>query len=84
MLDQNAEAVAFLGRILNQARRHRRHDMTTNFTVEDLLVALGFSSPSSDSLDAGAGRRSSQRQAADGGRPPATESDPSKTKGGSE
>jgi hypothetical protein len=39
---QNLEVLNFLGRILSEARSHRRHDMTTHFTVEDLLVALGF------------------------------------------
>ena len=51
VIDQNAEAVAFLGRILDEARRHRRRDMTTHYTVEDLLVALGFSTSSSDSQE---------------------------------
>jgi multidrug efflux pump subunit AcrB len=46
--DANGEVVAFLGRILNEARSRRRRDLTTHYTVEDLLVALGFSSPKPD------------------------------------
>ncbi len=32
--------------ILDEARS-RRHDMITHYTVDDLLVALGFSKPKS-------------------------------------
>src|SRR5262245_10236902 len=36
----NEEVLAFLRRILNEARS-KRHDMTTHYTVDDLLTALG-------------------------------------------
>ncbi|HTI50394.1 MAG TPA: efflux RND transporter permease subunit, partial [Planctomycetaceae bacterium] len=78
VVDENAEAIAFLGRILQEARMHRRHDMTTHFTVEDLLVALGFSTRSDDDPGkSGFGRRAAPRPAG-----PAP--DPSRTTGDSE
>src|SRR5262245_7516479 len=86
VIDKNGEAVAFLSRILNDARLRRRRDMTTHFTVEDLLVALGFSAPSGDGL--GPGRRSTQRPPvnppAQSGQPPGSDSTSSETKGASE
>jgi hypothetical protein len=75
-INENAEAVAFLGRILNEARRQRRHDMTTRYTVEDLLVALGFSAPSEDGQGGSrSGRYPARQKGADGERKPGPESD---------
>jgi hypothetical protein len=85
MVDHNGEAVAFLARILNDARLRRRHAMTTHFTVEDLLVALGFSAPSGEGRDEHApGRRSAQTSAADIERPAGPDAGPSKTNGAPE
>jgi len=39
-----SDALAFLRRILDEARA-RRHDMITHYTVNDLRVALGFEDP---------------------------------------
>ncbi len=44
---QDDDALAFLRRILNEARE-KRHDMVTHYTVDDLRVALGFAKPRSD------------------------------------
>jgi multidrug efflux pump subunit AcrB len=41
------DALAFLRRILDEARE-KRHDMVTHYTVDDLRVALGFAKPKSD------------------------------------
>ena len=41
------DALAFLRRILDEARS-KRHDMVTHYTVDDLRVALGFAKPKSD------------------------------------
>ena len=38
---------AFLRQILDEARS-RRHDLVTNYTVDDLRVALGFEEPKND------------------------------------
>jgi hypothetical protein len=38
---QSDDVIAFMKQILDEARS-RRHDMTTHYTVDDLLMALGF------------------------------------------
>ncbi len=45
--DQNADALIFLRKILDEARS-KRHDMVTHYTIDDLRVALGFARPRSD------------------------------------
>jgi hypothetical protein len=88
--DQNGEVLSFLGKILNEARS-RRHDLVTNYTVEDLLVALGFSKTTSDgSGEKPVGRRSWTRapqagsdSAADRGRAPPSENDTPHSQGDS-
>lgn len=40
---ENREVLEFLSHILKDARAHRQRDLTTHYTVEDLLIALGFS-----------------------------------------
>ena len=45
--DPDADALAFLRRILDEARS-MRHDMVTHYTVDDLRVALGFAKARSD------------------------------------
>ena len=53
---QDDDALAFLRRILNEARE-KRHDMVTHYTVDDLRVALGFAKPrSDDELSAGSSK----------------------------
>jgi multidrug efflux pump subunit AcrB len=48
MVPQSEEEVlVFLKRILDEAKSHRS-DMTTHYTVDDLLVALGFAKPKSE------------------------------------
>ena len=48
---QNQEEVlVFLKRILDEAKS-RRSDMTTHYTTDDLLVALGFAKPGRDRPD---------------------------------
>ena len=50
--DRDADAVAFLRRILDEARS-MRNDMVTHYTIDDLLVALGFAKPRSDGKSGG-------------------------------
>jgi hypothetical protein len=84
--DRNGEVLEFLSQILNEARS-RRHDMVTNYTVEDLLVALGFSKSSGDKP---VGRRSwtqsppaGSTPVADGDHTPPSEFDKSHSQGDS-
>ena len=75
--DPDADALAFLRRILDEARS-MRHDMVTHYTVDDLRVALGFAKTRSDEeITPGAGSQVSapphspgKRQAGDGGNAP--------------
>jgi hypothetical protein len=50
--DRDADALAFLRRILDEARS-MRHDMVTHYTIDDLRAALGFARPRSDGTSAG-------------------------------
>ena len=45
--NRNEDAVIFLRQILDEARA-KRHDMVTHYTVDDLLVALGFAKAETD------------------------------------
>ncbi len=45
--EQREEVLNFLRQILDEARS-RRHDLVTNYTVDDLRVALGFEEPRDD------------------------------------
>ena len=63
--EQNADALIFLRKILDEARS-KRHDMVTHYTIDDLRVALGFARPGSDgNIAREAGERASPRPQSD-------------------
>ena len=63
------EVVVFLKRILDEARSHRS-DMTTHYTTDDLLVALGFAKRKSEDPNApGAKDLAAAVAIAEGGHP---------------
>ena len=63
------DVLAFLRRILDEARA-KRHDMVTHYTVDDLLVALGFAKPRPDDDAADDGHRRAPSTAAPDARSP--------------